>query len=239
LIRQVGERGNGRRGGRSLRSGLILNLAALAAAALVLGVWTVLLFQQLPLEGARYYWALGALLVADVAIFVLLGNYLVDRFVLRPVRSTVEFAEAVAAGDFDRRAPAGDTREMATLAGALNHLTDQLLANQDKLAENVASLDETNRRLVDAQRELLQAEKLASIGGLAAGVAHEVGNPLGSIFGYVAVLRRRGSTARSSTPWSVRRGASTASSAPSSTTLAPRRSTGRRWRSIPQSRTFS
>jgi two-component system, NtrC family, sensor kinase len=192
LIRRVGERGNGRGTGRSLRSELILNLAALAAAALVLGVWTVLLFQQLPLEGARYYWALSALLVADVAIFVLLGNYLVDRFVLRPVRSTVEVAEAVAGGDFDRRAPAGDTQEMATLAGALNHLTEQLLANQDKLTENVASLDETNRRLVDAQRELLQAEKLASIGGLAAGVAHEVGNPLGSIFGYVAVLRRRG-----------------------------------------------
>jgi len=59
----------------------------------------------------------------------------------------------------------------------------------------VRSLDETNQRLVTAQRELVQAEKLASIGRLSAGVAHEIGNPLGALLGYAAVLRRRGGDA--------------------------------------------
>src|SRR5438132_1175417 len=83
----------------------------------------------------------------------------------------VAAADAVADGDLGRRAPDAETRDFATLAERLNRMTDHLL---------------------DAQGQLVRSEKLASIGRLAAGIAHEVGNPLGAIGTYVEVLRRRG-----------------------------------------------
>src|SRR6266513_666665 len=91
--------------------------------------------------------------------------------VLRPLDRLMSTADAVADGDLNARAPDGETRDFATLAERLNRMTDHLL---------------------DAQSQLVRSEKLASVGRLAAGIAHEVGNPLGAIGTYVEVLRRRG-----------------------------------------------
>jgi signal transduction histidine kinase len=175
----------------SLRSELLLNLAFLAAAALLLGLWMEGLLQALLPAGPRATALLVALVLLDVLVFVAFGRYLVNRLVLRPLSGMVEAAEGIARGEYERRVPLAPTAEMATLALSLNRLTDQLLTNQRRLAENVRSLDETNRLLNETQRELVQAEKMASLGRLSAGVAHEIGNPLGAMIGYLSVLQRR------------------------------------------------
>jgi two-component system NtrC family sensor kinase len=172
-----------------LRAELLFNLSFLAVAALLLALWTTTLLR---ISGPRPTWVLLLLLAGDVAVFVGLGRYLIDRLVVLPLRTAVATAEAIAAGEYSRRAPEGETREIAALNQALNRMTDQLLDHQQTLADNVRSLDDTNRLLLATQRDLVQAEKLASIGRLAAGVAHEVGNPLGALLGYASVLRRRG-----------------------------------------------
>ncbi len=153
----------------ALRTELLFYMSFLAAFALLVGVATSLLALALaPDQGVAM---IVTLVVLEVGIFILYGRGLVNRLVLRPLDRVVAAADAVADGDLDARAPDADTRDFATLAERLNRMTD---------------------RLLDAQSQLVRSEKLASIGRLAAGVAHEVGNPLGAVGTYVEVLRRRG-----------------------------------------------
>jgi hypothetical protein len=166
----VGVRGNAPRPAPSLRTELLFNLAVLAAGALVLAIGSALLA---PLLGAGWHGAvlLTALVAADLVILVLFGRYLVTKLVVRPVDQLVATTEAVAGGALASRASAAGTRELDRLAESVNRMTE---------------------RLLDAQSALVRAEKLASVGRLAAGIAHEVGNPLSAIGNYVEVLRRRG-----------------------------------------------
>jgi signal transduction histidine kinase len=153
----------------ALRVELLFYLAFLAAFALLVGVATSLL--ALAIAPARGILIIVVLVALEVAIFILYGRALVHRLVLRPLDRVMAAADAVADGDLAVRAPDADTRDFATLAERLNRMTD---------------------RLLDAQSQLVRAEKLASVGRLAAGVAHEVGNPLGAVGTYLEVLRRRG-----------------------------------------------
>jgi len=79
----------------------------------------------------------------------------------------------------------------------LTHLARRGTPDHELLERNVASLDATNRELVEARADLVRTARLASVGTLAAGIAHEIGNPLGAIMGYVDVARSR---ARSGNP---------------------------------------
>jgi len=153
----------------SLRTELLFNLAFLAAAALLLGVLTILLANVVAPE--RAFPMMITIVTLDVGIFIVFGHYIVTRHVLHPVERLMAAADAVASGDLAARAPDAETRDFSALAERVNRMTDHLL---------------------DAQSQLVRSEKLAGIGRLAAGVAHEVGNPLGAIGTYVEVLRRRG-----------------------------------------------
>ncbi len=153
----------------SLRLELLFYLSFLAAAALLVGVATALVATAL--APARTFPVVVLLVALEVGVFLVYGRHLVNRLVLRPLDRVVAAADAVAEGNLEARAPEAETRDFATLAERLNRMTDHLL---------------------DAQSQLVRSEKLASIGRLAAGIAHEIGNPLGAIGTYVEVLRRRG-----------------------------------------------
>src|SRR4030043_2490643 len=71
-------------------------------------------------------------------------------------------------------------------------MIERLKENQEKIKMHLESLELANVKLKQAQEELIRTEKLASIGRFAAGVAHEVGNPLGSILGYTSILGQEG-----------------------------------------------
>jgi signal transduction histidine kinase len=125
----------------------------------------VLLYGVLDPEYAAIY--ISVLVAADVCVLVAFVAFQVERVVLRPLRETITTTEAIANGDLQRRVAPGDSAEMNNLATSVNRMTD---------------------RLLEERAHLVRVEKMASVGRLAAGIAHEIGNPLGAINGYTHLL---------------------------------------------------
>jgi signal transduction histidine kinase len=68
----------------------------------------------------------------------------------------------------------------------------RISSDKHKLQATVASLEKANIELKNTQREMISAEKLASVGRLAAGIAHEIGNPIGIVLGYLDMIQQGG-----------------------------------------------
>ena len=177
----------------TLRRELIAAFALVFTGAFLVAITGVMFLLprfEGPLEATVY---VGAMLLVDVAIFVLFGHILITKRVLNPVDKLVAGAERIANGEVDVHLPDAETHEMRRLSEALNNMASRLISEQEELAQNIRSLDETNRLLTDARDAMVQSEKLASVGRLGAGIAHEVGNPLGAIIGYLGILKKHAS----------------------------------------------
>jgi two-component system NtrC family sensor kinase len=134
-------------------------------------------------------------LVTTVAAVLLLVGALLVRLVLAPVRRLRLAMARVAAGDLETRVPVTSNDEMGELARSWNAMTDELRRARASLVESNCTLEqrveEKTRQVEQAHREMLQVEKMASLGKLAAVVAHEINNPLAGIRTYARLLRRR------------------------------------------------
>jgi signal transduction histidine kinase len=107
--------------------------------------------------------------------------HLVYRNVFQPLRVLAEGSRRVAGGDFEHRIEVASSDEMAELAAAMNDTTARFLAVRDHL----------DRQVQERTRQVVQSERLASAGFLAAGVSHEINNPLASIAMSAESLERR------------------------------------------------
>ncbi len=124
----------------------------------------------------------------NVLILVVFGNFLLSRIVIKPIKRLVKIADHFEDTDLLSMMTESDRNEIAHLTMALNRMLKRLAENKERLEAQIRSLEVANEELKQAREEVLRSEKLSSLGRLAAGVAHEVGNPIGAILGYTSLL---------------------------------------------------
>ncbi len=137
-----------------------------------------------PAEHVRRYtlfWALLALLATGVLGVVL------ARGVSRPVARLAEGVAALAEGRYTLRVPERGRDELGQLARSFNRMADELQRRETELRswseELQRRVDERTRELREAQEQIARTRRLAAIGSLGAGFAHELNNPLTAIMG--------------------------------------------------------
>lgn len=127
-------------------------------------------------------------IILDSVILIVFGSFLLSRVLVKPLKELVRLTQKISDGDFSQKIEVTSKNEIGQLISSFNKMIDRLKENQEDLEKYLESLESTNKKLKQAQEELIRSEKLASIGRFAAGVAHEVGNPLGAILGYTSIL---------------------------------------------------
>ena len=130
-------------------------------------------------------------IVVNIALLTLIGVYRISKIYLEPLHRLAKRAE-------EYREESGELvfavrkedNELHQLSKALNRMLARIGEDKKKLRSTVTSLEKANLDLKKAQNEIIRAEKLASVGRLSAGIAHEIGNPIGIVMGYLELLKQ-------------------------------------------------
>lgn len=132
---------------------------------------------------------LFALYTGTVALALLVFAYFsMTRLVVQPIDGLSRSARRVADGARKLEPPRQGARELMELGASLTEMTERLRADEESLRAKIAEIERYAADLAKAQERLVRSERLASVGRLSAGLAHEIGNPLAAILGFQELL---------------------------------------------------
>jgi two-component system, NtrC family, sensor kinase len=134
--------------------------------------------------------SLGFILLVSLSVGVLL-----QRLIYLPLKDLESGAKKVTLGDLDHDIPVRNDDEFGHVAGSFNQMTLALKKSMSEMQELVQTLElkveKRTQELRVAEAEVAQGEKLASVGLLASGVAHELNNPLTGVLTFTSLLRKK------------------------------------------------
>lgn len=129
-----------------------------------------------------------AYFVLDFVLLLTLGSCALSRIVVNPINRLLVATERITGGHYGQSLHVSGSSELARLAESFNQMSNTLLNKERQVAEQLTALEKANFDLRQARELAFRSEKMASIGLLAAGMAHEVGTPLAAIMGYAELL---------------------------------------------------
>jgi signal transduction histidine kinase len=125
-------------------------------------------------------------IIISTLVFFRLRKVLFD-----PVEHLVHLAENYQVAEGGGLFPESTDNEFGQLHKAMNSMVQRIEEDRGKLFQTVDSLEDANKKLQKAQDDVVRAEKMAAAGRLSAGLAHEIGNPVTIVQGYLELLQDR------------------------------------------------
>ncbi|MBN2530661.1 MAG: HAMP domain-containing protein [Deltaproteobacteria bacterium] len=126
--------------------------------------------------------------ITAAAFSLLAASLMIHRIVVRPIRDITQTLDDVTHGKLNVRAKASGATELILLSTRFNHMLDTISQQKQFLEEQLHQLEDAATNLKNTQNDLVRAARLASVGTLASGVAHEIGNPIAGILGLLEAL---------------------------------------------------
>ena len=147
-------------------------------------------------ETLKRHAAFVFVLSAGVILIVAVGaGFLLQRMIYVPLRDLSAGAQKISGGDLEHQIPVRSADEFGRVAESFNHMSSALKQSLHELKELVQTLEQKveqrTEELRTAEAELAQGEKLASVGLLASGIAHELNNPLTGVLTFTSLLRKK------------------------------------------------
>lgn len=124
-------------------------------------------------------------------ILVILGFFRLREQFFRPVERMIRMTDSYRDESGVPFLAIQGSDELGQLSASMQQMLARIKTDREKLQQHVASLETANRQLIATREEMVRSEKLSSVGRLAAGLAHEIGNPIGIVQGYLSLIQQQ------------------------------------------------